>query len=230
MSKFWRRFLLGLGILALGGACNPLMFPFYLTSPEPKFEASYKQLASKDKKKEVRVAILTYMGLETSGEFLHVDRDLSRKLAKNLGDLCKYNEEKVTIINPSKVEEYKNSHPDWHHEHLELEEIGKDLQVDYIIYLEIESMSMYQPNTGMTLYRGEASLNVQLVDVNKPDESPDSQTFTCTYPSEGRGGNVLVDADMRPQQFRDKFLNSMTRQLSWYFSPHPKSDSHSSDD
>lgn len=225
MSKLWRRILLGLGILALGGACNPLMVPFYLTAPESKFPAEYKKLASSDKKKEVRVAILTYMGVEPNPELLHSDADIGRLLAKNLQELCKHNEEKVTVVNPFKVEEYKNSHPDWNRTHIDLAEIGKDLHVDYIIYLEVERLSMYQPSTNLMFFRGQANLDVAVVDVNNPDQSPEKQLFTFTYPSEGRGGNVLVDADTPPELFRQKFLNAMTKQLSWYFSAHPKSDS-----
>ena len=225
MSKLWRRILLGLGILALGGACNPLMLPFYLTSPESKFPAEYKKLASDDKKKEVRVAILTYMGVEPNPELLHADRDITRLLTKQLQDLCKHNQEKVVVVNPFKIEEYKNSHPDWNRTHVELTEIGKDLHVDFVIYLEVERLSLYQPDSNMMFFRGQANLDVKLVDVNNPDESPEKRVFTFTYPSEGRGGNVVVDSDTPPQLFREKFLKALTKQLSWYFTAHPTIDS-----
>lgn len=225
MSKLWRRILLGLGILALGGACNPLMVPFYLTAPESRFPAKYKKLASDDKNKEVRVAILTYRDVDPDPELVHADRDIGRLLARNLQELCKHNEEKVTVINPFKVEEYKNTHQDWKRSHLDLMEIGKDLHVDYIIYLEVERLSMYQPDSNMMFYRGQANLNVVVKDINNPDESPESKLFTFTYPSEGRGGNVVVDSDTPPELFRQKFLNALTKQLSWEFTAHARIDS-----
>src|SRR4051812_20602113 len=94
MSTFCRRFLLLLGLIGLGGACNPLMLPFFLGEGELKHGAEYKQLASKDKKREVRVAILTYMGVPESEEAFQADRDLARGVATQLTRLCEYNEEK----------------------------------------------------------------------------------------------------------------------------------------
>src|SRR5712691_7068073 len=102
MSTFWRRSLLVLGLFGLGGGCNPLMLPFFLASGEPKFPAEFQRLATDDKKKEVRVAVLTYMGVPESEDLFHADRDLAVAVAKQLQTLCKYNEENVAVINPLK--------------------------------------------------------------------------------------------------------------------------------
>ena len=39
MATFCRRFLLVLGLLGLGGACNPMYLPFFLAGGEPKLPA-----------------------------------------------------------------------------------------------------------------------------------------------------------------------------------------------
>lgn len=229
MATFWRRFRLILGLLLIGGGCNPILAPFLLNPPESRIPPEYKRLAAegKDKKpKEVRVAILAYSGLDFNTDFPQADREISRLLGKSILAQSQHNEEKVTVVSPLKVEEYKNSHPDWHHQHVELQTIGKDLHVDYVIYLEIGSLSLYQPGSGLTFFRGQATMDVTLVNVNKEDdfESGVVKSFVYTYPSEGRGGNVPVDADTTPQAFRQKFLDSLAKRLSWWFVAHPTAD------
>jgi hypothetical protein len=228
MSVFKRRFLLIVGMILVGGGCNPLLFPFIINPPESRIAPSYKQLTigQKEKKREPRVAILAYSGLDFNMDFPQADREISRLLGKAIQDQAKHNEEKLTVISPLKVDEYKNNHPDWHHEHVELSEIGRDLHVDYVIYLELRALSLYQPGSGGTFYRGDAKMDVTLVNVNKEDdfESGEARLFTHTYPSEGRGGNVPVDADTTPAAFRQQFLSSLAKRLSWWFVAHPTAD------
>ena len=227
MSTFWRRFLLLLGLLGLGGACNPLMLPFFLASGEPKLPVEYQRLATDDKKKEVRVAILTYMGVPESEDVFQADRDLAQSVAKQLLTLCKYNEENVAVINPLKVEEYKASRPDWHHHHVDLETVGKDLHADYVIYIEINSLSFYQPGTARQLYQGKANLTLSLVHVNKPDDvSAGPRELPFSYPGESRGGNIPVDDDMPPHVFRQNFFDYIGRKLAWQFTAHPSNQHH----
>jgi hypothetical protein len=230
MSTFWRRFLLLLGLIALGGGCNPLMLPFFMTAnPIPKEKAEYLKLTSPDKKTEARVAIFTYMSLETRPEFLHADQDLARSLAIQLNNLAQQNEEKITIINPLKVEEYKRKHPDWDASHLDLVAVGKELQADYVIYLEIGGLSMYQPGTFGTFFRGQANITVNLVNVKKPDDfTLGAKEIQYSYPPESQGGNMPVDADTSPQLFKEKFLTALGRRLSWLFAERPTNDDYMS--
>jgi len=227
MSTFWRRFLLVLGLIALGGGCNPLYLPFFLAGGEPKFPPSYQRLATDNKKQQVRVAILTYMGIPEGEELFRADRDLARSVAKELLTLCKYNEENVAVIDPFKVEEYTNARPDWHHQHLDLETVGKDLHADYVIYIEINSLAFYQPDTSRTLYQGKANLTLSLVNVRKPNDlSSGPRELTFSYPSESRGGIVPADSDTPPQVFRQNFFTYIGRQVAWQFTAHPTNQHH----
>jgi hypothetical protein len=225
MSTLRRRVLLFLGILAMGGACNPLYLPLFLTGKPQMTPAELYKLASKDKKKEVKAVILTYMGLETRPEFIQSDRDIARFLALHLKKLTEENEEKVSIVNPFKVEEYKNANPDWHSSHLDLREIGKHFKADYVIYIEVGSLSMYQPGSIGTFYRGQAILTVSLVNLNEEDDyTLPPREITFTYPREEQGGNEAVDADTPPQEFKLRFLNALARRLSWLFADRDTSD------
>ena len=153
----------------------------YFLFPEAKHEAEMKKLASDDNK-EVRVAILTYStDLETRPELIQADRSLSELLAAKLRELCEANNENVTIVNPHKVEEFKLSHPNWQQEP-NLADIGRQFKADYLIYIEISKLSMYETGSKQTLYHGQASLSVQVVDVNKPEESPLPKPVSFVYP------------------------------------------------
>jgi hypothetical protein len=227
MSTFWRRFLLVLGLIALGGGCNPLMLPFLFTLKEPTKPAEFHKISSEDKKKEVKVVVLSYMGLEVRPEFLNADREIMRSLAVHLKQLTEGNKENVTLVNPSKVEEYMRENPDWNSTHLDLNAIGKHFKADYVIYLEIGSLSLYQPDTFGTFYRGLANVTVSLVDINKPDDfTLGSRDITFCYPPEAQGGSQAVDADTPPQMFKMKFLDALGQRLSWMFSDRPTRDSY----
>jgi len=225
MATFTRRLALLAGIILVAGGCNLTYLPFYLFGPEPKYPPEYHPLADKDKKKEVKVVILTYTGLETNPELLHADRELATYLAQHLSKLCQANEEKVTIINQRKVEEYKNNNPDWQQHVGDLDVIGKKFGADWVIYLELGKMSLYKPGSADQLYRGQASLTVSLVNVNNPDDvSLPPREITFSYPSESGGGFRLRDIDTPPHAFRREFLDALARRLSWQFTSHPTRD------
>lgn len=227
MSTFCRRFLLGLGLLALAGGCNPLTGLLILTGEEKKLPAEYHKLADKDKKKEVKVVLLTDMPLETRTEFIHADKEITHLFAQQLQKLTKDNGEKILIVNPNKVEEYKNSNPDWKINHVDLESVGKHFKADYVIHLDVQGLSMFQPGSNNTFYRGQADLNLTLINVKNPDElQPSPRNLTFTYPPEAQGGNLSVDADTPPHLFKQKFLNALARYLSWHFTDRPTRDSY----
>jgi hypothetical protein len=217
-ARRWR--LVGLLILAgiLAGGCDfPGLAYFLALAPEPKNEAGLMKLASDDGK-EVKAIILVYSGLETRPEFVTIDRQLSGLLAHQLQQGCKDNKEKVTIVPSAKVQEFKNNHPDWYT--MNLAEIGRRFEADYVIYLDIESMSLYEAGSANTLYRGKAEISVKLADVHKPDEEPICREFHREFPSK-----MPISADDKnPQEFCQVFLTDVARHLSWYFTAHPVED------
>jgi hypothetical protein len=209
---------------ALGGAlgCGSDMGSMaYFLSPEQRLPAKIKHLASEDKKKTPKVMILTYTGLETRSEFIHADRQLAEMLAKNLEQMAEESKEKLSVVPARKVEDFKNANPNWRE--MDLTNIGKKFGADYVVYLEINSMSLYETNSLNQLFRGRANLLVSLIDVSKPDETPAQEPYSCTFPSDARGP-VPVGLDTNPIQFRQMFLSHMARQLSWYFSNYPRSE------
>jgi hypothetical protein len=206
------RFALLVAAAALCAGCDAGTMMYFLL-PEAKNPPELKGVASADKK-EVRVAILTYSPmLEARRELIQADCQLSQELAHQLRDLCEENGENVTIVNPRRVEEFKSANPNWK-DATELGAVGRRFQADYVIYVEINALSLYEPNSANQLYRGQANLAVTLVNVDKPDESAGPHQFSCTYPQ--ARGPVPVD-DSQPLEFRQKFLGFVAKRLTRLF-------------
>lgn len=206
-------------LIGASAGCNIPTLSYFLT-PEQPLPAKMKHLAS-DKKTEPKVLILTYTrpdGVQL--DFIHAERQIAELLGRNLQQFAEGMEEKVALLPQRRVEEFKNAHPDW--KQMGIAAVGRALAADYVIYLEINSLSMYEPGSNHQLFHGRASINVELVDVSKPDDLPQQEAYSCTFPS--AQGPVPVAVDTLPQQFRQKFLEHVARQLTWYFSNYPRSE------
>src|SRR5206468_12323787 len=107
------------------------------------------------------------------------------------------------------------------------EDIGHhQFNADYVIVLEIASLSLYQTGSGNTLFRGKADINVSLINVFDPDGGdPTPHHFRCEFPSEANG--YVAVGDMTVPEFREKFLDYTARHLAWKFTAHPTKDDQS---
>lgn len=216
-----RRRVAGLLVLAAAvtAGCNPLTGLFFLMpGAEPKQPAELMQFTSDDKNKEIKVVVFASTAVEMGTEFIRSDRELSNILARYLQQGWKDNKQKVAVISPRKVEKFKDEHPNW--QTLGLADIGRHFEADYVIYLDIQQLGLYEKGSGKTMFRGSAEITVAVVDMNKPDDSPLMREYSRIYPSAGP-----VDAnDKSLVQFRQQFMESIGRQLSWYFVEHPTRD------
>jgi hypothetical protein len=215
-GRWWWAGVIGAAMCA---GCDPGSVAYFLL-PECKEEPELRRLASEDKKKVVKVAILTYAAMEPRAEFIQSDRQLAELLAKELNVLFKESEERVVIVPPRRVEEYKNTHPS--RRGYDPVDVGQHFKADYVIYIEMNKLSLYERGNNILL-RGRADLLVSVVDINHPDETPDARQFTCVYPSESKGA-IDSSPENPPELFRQAFFNYIARRLSYYFAPHSKRD------
>src|SRR5690242_3670979 len=110
-----RRLALALAAALLSAGCNASALPYFLAGcPEPKKPAGEMELVVPEKAKEAKVLILVHSSVEPGPDFVGVDRELSGLLSRRLTEACKENDQKVTVVLPNKVQEFKNEHPDWH--------------------------------------------------------------------------------------------------------------------
>lgn len=211
MKYFLRRFGVVLaGVLFLGG-CNLLHLPLILFGPEPKIPAKVKKLATEEEETKVYVAILTY-GSEKLGDY-RSDREISAYFRKDLREWVKYNEENVEVVPISEVQSYQNENPEW--KSLTLAEIGKDLDVDYLIGVEVKELQIGKRGG---VYNGRAELRVRLANVNDEGETVIPHEVSHEFPREG---HAITEFDLTESMFRQKFFESLSVKLAWLFTAHP---------
>src|SRR5262245_3215404 len=165
----WRLAVL-LVVAAFGMGCNMLAFPFFLLWGANSKTPPLCKLAPKEKDKEAIVVILASAGLETRPEFLRVDRELTNVLTRHLKQGFKDNKEKVRLVSAREVDQFKDDHPSW--KTMDLVRIGRHFEADYVIELEIQSLSLYEQGSANQLFRGRAEIKVRVVDVDEPDDGP----------------------------------------------------------
>ncbi len=205
-------------VVLVTAGCNPLTAPFFLaTWGDPKYEPDFKIAEGK---REVRVLVLTYCSsLETRPELLGADRELTTLVAKKLVDGAKANKEKLTVVAGSTVQRYKDEHPNW--QTMAPEEIGEHFRADYVIELEVDKLTLYEPLSNNQLYRGQAELSVKLHDVHKPGTEP---VFHNEYAIEFPRSRPIPVTDTNPRKFRLQFLTRVATDISWYFTAHTVAD------
>jgi hypothetical protein len=222
MAGRWQRGLWASLFLAasLSAGCNLMALPFFLMpGMEPKNEAKCK-LASANKEEVVKVVVLASAGLETRPEFVRVDRDLAGLLTRKLEEGYKNNKEKVVLVPNSQIERYKDKHPEWRT--TAPEEIGAYFDAKYVISIEINSISLYEPGSFNIMFKGHAEISINVTKLGKNDDGPIYQEeYTCEYP---RSSGPVPAGDSNTAQFRQRFLQVIARDLSWRFLTHPLED------
>jgi hypothetical protein len=225
MSGSWRlRSVAGALLLAAGLGCNPLTMPYFMfVGVENKAEPEFK-IAS-DKKKEVRVLILVDSAPDVESEQVGVDRQIGVEFSRQLDALCKANKERVKIVPYHKVEKFKNDSSSW--KAMSGYDIGKQFDVDYVVNVEVESLTLYKPGSRKTLFLGSSKINVSTLDLHKPLEGPlYRRAITIPYPS-SRGEIPVTDDN--PDSFREHFVHRIATELTWKFTSHTSNESYQCD-
>jgi len=221
-SRRWLVVLAWLGLLTLVG-CNPATMLFFFLPIEPKEPAKFSLAQegakkAKDRHHQTKVLVHTTLGPGVDMEFLNVDRQLNSSVSRKLDELCKANKEKVVLIAPSKLEQFKRNHPNW--ANLDPAEIGKALEADYVISLEVAKMTIYYPNARGRLLRGQCAISIDVIDVDaEPGDLPAyTEEYTTVYPNENP---TDIDATTNPASFRKGFLDRVSTDIAFRFSAYP---------
>jgi hypothetical protein len=202
---------------ALATGCNLAALTYFLYPGGDTRQPPEMALTPPEKGKPVKIAVIAYSSGSVSSEFVTAERDLAGQLSQQLFQSFKDNKQAVSVVPGSKVQEFKNDHPGWK-QSMGLKEMAQYFKIDYLIYLEIDSMSLYETGSQKTLYYGRTNITVSVLNANKPDESPYPKTFACEYPKSK--GPISVDESTPPRAFYMAFMNYVAKRLSWYFIPH----------
>jgi hypothetical protein len=213
MAFFARRYRLAglVGIVLLAGGCNLISMPYFLLfGAEDDYPPEFKVFDNP--KKEIKVALLANVGPETPAEFLRTDRDLSELLTRYLRQKYKETKTKIVMVPPNQVENYKDKHPNWQ---MELEKVGTFFHADYLVIIDLDKLSLFEPKSLNEWFRGHADVSISVVNVEKLEEGPvERKELTIVYPT--HGPKSVMD-NPNPIQFRADFIQYMVGELSRYF-------------
>lgn len=215
-GKWARRLVWGTFITVFGLGCNPLSTIAFLTHRDEKLPPTYPMPPKDDeatgkKKDVVKVAVFCHFAHAMPPEFATADRDLAAMMARKCPDLVRAAEPKVKleIINPSEVETFKRSNPNWKTMHPSA--WGKKLNVDYVMEVTLAGMQLYQPHSNNMIYEGRADVTVDVYDVEKGNAAPlHNYPHAFRYP---KGMLRDVDSGRGQTQFKQQYLDNLAIEI-----------------
>jgi hypothetical protein len=216
ISRSWRLACLFLVAIATCG-CDLSTMSYFLIPQDSCYPPECEQLHLP--KKEIKIVFLAYVGAETRAEFLRADRDVCDLLVQVLRKKYAENKYKITIVSPGQVEAFKDKNPDWRT--MGIAKLGEYFHADYVINLDLDGLSLYEPKSNNEWFHGQAEITVTVVDVAKAGDPPVfRKVLPCTWP---RTGPASV-FDTNPIQFRSEFYCFMVRELARIFAPYNTED------
>jgi hypothetical protein len=128
-------------------------------------------------------------------------------MARAVHSLLEKNVEKVQMVNPEEVDHVVNDQPPGEKS---MSRIGRQLEVDYVVFIEIKNMKV---RDGVTLYRGTSDSFVAVYQVDKGDRSVFKKEFpSFVYPSTG-----MPSTDMDETSFRRMYLGILAARVARTF-------------
>jgi len=207
--------LLGAGLLV---GCNPQALSMLLMPWVDNREPAKCKIA--DSKKEVTLAIVTWFGnptLETYPDLMPADGQLAEQLGAMLNGRYQLNKEKVKIVPAAQV---RAAQTKAFGGTISPVEVGAKVKADKVIALEIRSLSLRIKGSSsfQNLYRGTIDLDVKVYDLDKTEDRVIfEQPYSFANPRECPATEDFTSVD----QFRQLFLNRVSRDLSRLFAAYP---------
>ncbi len=179
-SSMWRPFrfapllMFSLTITIMLQGCNVVTIVGYLIGGPPSVEPDFdKETTLSMTDKDVKVAIICVAPTSIKWDFDEIDRDLANAVAARLVS------HQIKLVDPNKVQVWLDKHPEWD----KPQELGKDLDATYVIYIDLSKFSLYENDSHM-LYRGraEAMVSVYEMDEDGDGEKIYSKNITSEFP------------------------------------------------
>jgi hypothetical protein len=198
-----------LAIVATIG-CNPLSTISFLTQSDPVKPAEYPLAYEEGPKKgkEISVALFISSSPGIGQVFAGSESKLVSEIAKRLPEMAKENKLKLTVIEPSIVNKFKMKYPNWKVMHPT--EWGKKLNVDFVLDIHLEKMSLYQDGSLNHLYQGKAEVSVDAYEMDLGAEPKWQYVLVFSYPHTG----LMLDPENIPvNRFKQDYLEHLALEI-----------------
>ncbi|HET6884186.1 MAG TPA: hypothetical protein VFI31_28785 [Pirellulales bacterium] len=129
-------------------------------------------------------------------------------LATRVGQLLRQNGKRVKVVKQSEVNKWTDDNPD-----MELEAIGKGVNADVVLGIDLEEFSLY---LGQTLYQGKSQVKLTVCNVADGEILWEKPMRQIVWPT--RGGRPTQD---EPQpQFQREYIEVLATEIGNHFYPH----------
>lgn len=210
--KRLRKWSVLLGALALAGAgCSPSSLGWLLKDTHTKPEYP---LPPREGKKEIVVLVMASKSANLAADpmFATVDGELAGLVNRTLTMETKDAKHPMRCIEQSKLQSFKtSSRSDWRT--MSPVTIGTELGADYVIDLNITSMTIFSKELAREYCQGRASVDISVYDTAQPDKI--LQQFP--HHSMQQEKSTL---SMPPEHYRRWFTERLARELAWRHIPH----------
>jgi hypothetical protein len=220
----WRTWALLLAALGLTVGCSPFTLLGLLFSAG-HLEQPDCPLTIDGKESKV-VIVAAHANLPSNPALIPADWELTYKLTQILEARYKENGDKVKIVSPMQVKGYMSKNPRWRE--ATPQEIGKHFGADYVVNLEIESISLYEKGSANFFYKGSAVISVTVTEVAKP--VGEGQKWECPYQIAYPTGGIQEINEMSPGTFRTKFIDRIAKDMAKFFAAHEPSEKYITSD
>ena len=138
-------------------------------------------------------------------ELQYSDAGSARELAQLVGMNIDRNLRRTEIIGQQEVARWMDEN-----ELVEYSELGKALDADIVIGIDLEDFRLYE---GSTLYRGKASVHVQVYDVAQEKLLFEKRLDDYAFPKD----TAIPATDRSEQQFRGMFMQVLSSKIARLF-------------
>lgn len=184
-------------LLTSGGCVQALFTAMYLIKGN-NTPAECKLLKNK------RVVVVCRPVISLQYRNARVDHDLARQV----GELLRQNVPKIKVVDHRKVAEWMDEH-NWD----DYTEVGKALEADYVVGVDLEQFQLLQ---GQTLFQGRASTRLRLFDCKTGQSVFQKNLPQTVYPP----NRMVQTSEKQESEFRDEFLRVLADRLARHFYDH----------
>ncbi len=131
-----------------------------------------------------------------------------KDIARDVGKLVQKHVPKIEVIDQRKVEEWMDNNS-WE----EYVEVGKALDADLVMGIDLESFSIYE---AQTLYKGRANVNLIVVDCKTGRTVVEKPLPQSIYPP----NSVRQTDEIQEAELRREFVGILTDQIARHFYAH----------
>ena len=218
MNRRWAGKLCQAALLAcllvvpnVGCTSAPFILASYLIggppSIEPDFDAkTHISLSEKERK----VLVLCYAPTEVKWDFDAIDRELARHVSHRLA------QNKIIVSDPEVVNAWLDQNSDWDRP----SEVGAAFDVDYVIFIELASYSLYEENSS-NLFRGRCDA---VVSVYEMDGNDGHKIFEKELPSRYPVHSPVSTTEKSVYDFKRMYMSRLSEEIGWMFYEHYSGD------